>query len=284
MTDDRPGGRLPERGSPRRTPAFLRGKPFRRVQRELEQRVYRYPHRNLLVIAQPKSGSTWLWRMLLETPGYHRWAPRSLQRHTMKEPGFHDLDELEMRRPPAGYTVSKSHTAPTPANLALLGALGRPFVVLQRDPRDLAVSWAHFVAARPENAFYDDAAGMDVPARIALYIDVLLDRTLDWALGWQAYPGGLAAKTSYEALKAAPHAEMRRITDHLGLTLSDERLSAMIETHSFARTVERAGGDAFFRKGEAGGWAEHFEDALVGRFEAVSAGRLERLGYPGFDR
>ncbi len=272
---------MPERQTPRRTPTFLRGKPFRRIQREIESRLYAYPHRNLLVIAQPKSGSTWLWRMLLETPGYHRWAPRSLQRHTMKEPGFHDLDEAEMRKPPAGYTVSKSHTAPTPRNLEILDALGRPFVVLQRDPRDLAVSWAHFVAARPENAFAQDAQGMSIEQRIGLYIDVLLDRMLDWALGWQAQVGPLVALTSYESLKSQPLEEMRRLTGHLGLALSEERLRAMIDRHTFAKTVERAGGDAFFRSGEAGGWQAHFNQELTARFEAVSSGRLERLGYPG---
>ncbi|GAB4550031.1 MAG: hypothetical protein Tsb0013_11570 [Phycisphaerales bacterium] len=277
---DRPGGAGPQRTTPRRTPALFRGKPFRRVQREVLYRLYDWPHRNLLVIAQPKSGSTWLWRMLLETPGYFRWAPRSLQRHTMKQPGFHDLDEDEMRHPPAGYSVSKTHTAPSARNLEILECLARPFVVLQRDPRDLAVSWAHFVGARPENAFHDDVRGMDVRARIGFYIDTLLDRMLDWAVGWQSYDGALALTTSYEALKADTTGEMRRITHHLGLELSDARLARMIDQHTFEKTRQRARGDAFFRSGTSGGWREHFDDDLLARFARVDRGRMESLGYP----
>lgn len=276
---DRPGGSGPARSKPRRTPTLLRGKPFRRMQREVLYRLHDWPHRNLLVIAQPKSGSTWLWRMLLETPGYFRWSPRSLQRHTMKQPGFHDLDADEMRHPPAGYSVSKTHTSPSAHNLGVLEGLGRPFVVLQRDPRDLAVSWAHFVAARPENAFHADVEGMDVKQRIAFYIDTLLDRTLDWAIAWRAYRGDLALHTSYEKLQADTMSELHRITRHLGLTLSDTRLARMIERHTFAKTKARAGGDTFFRTGTSGGWREHFDDELVARFGTVECGRLAGLGY-----
>lgn len=276
---DRPGGHGSDRSKPRRTPPALRGKPFRRVQREVLYRLHDWPHRNLLVIAQPKSGSTWLWRMLLETPGYFRWAPRSLQRHTMKQDGFHDLDGDEMRHPPAGYSVSKSHTSPSARNTEILEGLGRPFVVLQRDPRDLAVSWAHFVQARPENAFHDDVAGMDLHGRIGFYIDTLLDRMLDWAVGWHDYHGELACRTSYEKLKEDTAGEMRRITAHLGLDLSTARLERMITAHTFERTRSRSGGDAFFRKGEAGGWREAFDDELAERFNGVDRGRMASLGY-----
>ncbi|MEM1422799.1 MAG: sulfotransferase domain-containing protein [Planctomycetota bacterium] len=276
---DRPGGAGPARTRDRRTPGFLRGKPFRYVQREVLYRLHRWPHRNLLVIAQPKSGSTWLWRMLLETPAYFRWSIRSVQRHTMKSPGFHDLDESEMRSPPAGYSVSKTHTSASAHNLAILEGLGRPFVVLQRDPRDLAVSWAHFVAARPENAFHVDVEGMGVRDRVGFYIDNLLDRTLEWALAWRAYGGTLALHTSYEALKSDTRGEMRRIVTHLGLELSDTRLERMIGAHTFDKTKARAGGDTFFRKGESGGWREHFDEDLLARFGGVAGDRLTRLGY-----
>ena len=271
---------MPERSRPRRTPAALRGKPLRRVQREVLYRLHDWPHRNLLVIAQPKSGSTWLWRMLLETPGYFRWSPRSLQRHTLKQAWFHDLDADEMSRPPAGYSVSKSHTFPTSANIELLERLARPYVVLQRDPRDLAVSWAHFVKERPENAFHADVEGMDVRARIGFYIDTLLDRMLDWAVGWQACESALALRTSYEAMRADTHGEMRRITEHLGLRLSGVRLQKMIEKHTFEKTKARAGGDGFFREGAAGDWGQHFDEGLLARFDAVDRGRSVALGYP----
>ena len=199
----------------------------------------------------------------------------------MKEPGFHDLDEEEMRHPPAGYSVSKTHTGASARNLEILEGLGRPFVVLQRDPRDLAVSWAHFVATRPENAFYADVEGMGIEERIGFYIDTLLDRTLEWALVWRAYAGALAVHTSYEALRADTHGELGRITRHLGLELSGARLGRMIEAHTFDKTKARAAGDAFFREGKAGGWREHFTDALMSRFEAVERGRLACLGYGG---
>lgn len=279
---DRPGGGLPR--LPRRTPRLVRGKPLRRIQREITQRIYRYPHRNLLVIAQPKSGSTWVWRMLLEVPGMFRWAPRSLQAHTLKMEGFHDLDEREMTALPPGYTATKAHTAPTERNLGILRRLGRPYVVLMRDPRDLAVSWAYFVANRPENAFHEETAGMSTAQRIDHFLDTLGGRFIRWAVDWRdRIDPRLGLLLRYEDLLADPGMEMRRVFDHYGIGISDGRLRAIVDRHTFERTTgrRRGEGDAsdFFRKGVAGDWRSHFTEREVDRFKAIAGDALVTLGY-----
>ncbi|MCA9310446.1 MAG: sulfotransferase domain-containing protein [Phycisphaerales bacterium] len=281
---ERPGGRVQDEARTGRVPAFLRGKPFRRLQREFCQRYYRYPHRNLLITALPKSGSTWLENMLLEVPGHFRWFPRAFNRQTLKDADFHELPRDEFIHPPPGYTVAKVHAGPSPHNQALLKEVGRPFIILVRDPRDIAASWIHFVRIRPENAYHVETADLDLPQRIDHFTETLLDRFLDWALGWkecaEACRGHLVR---YEDLLADTAGELRTILRHLDLELSDAWVNETVQRHSFKATTGREAGQAdegaFHRKGISGDWTNCFTPDNVARFRAVDGGRLAHLGY-----
>ena len=281
---ERPGGRLDDQPRTRRLPALLQGKPFRRLQREVCQRLYRYPHRNLLITALPKSGSTWLENMLLDIPGHFRWFPRAFNRQTLKDPDFHELPRSEILHPPPGYTVAKVHSGPSPHNQQVLRDAGRPFIILIRDPRDIAASWIHFVRIRPENAFHDETQGLDVPARIDHFADTLLHRFLDWAVTWQTVaPQCRGHLVRYEDLLADPRAQLRGILNHLEVNLDDDWIQRTVTRHSFKATTGRDAGEAdpqaFHRKGIRGDWLNCFTPANIARFRAVDDGRMARLGY-----
>lgn len=273
---DRPGGRAGT-GTPKKRllPSPLRGKPLRRIQREFYQRYYRYPIRNFLVTALPKSGSTWIARMLLELPGTFRWFPERFNTQTLKDPGFHEFAERDLLRPPPGYTVTKVHAGPSEHNRAILLRAGRPYVVLVRDLRDIAVSWAHFVAIRPENAFYEQVKDLDLSGRVDHFIEQILPMFAAWERGWRAdiHPT-LGLLVSYEDLLADTMGVMARVFAHYGVPRTDAELERIVEAHSFERATGRARGhgDAtdFNRKGVSGDWVNHLTEDQTRRIAALS--------------
>ncbi|MEM1422798.1 MAG: sulfotransferase domain-containing protein [Planctomycetota bacterium] len=265
-------------------PAPLRGKPIRLVQRAIAQRTHHYPHRNLLIIGQPKSGSTWLLRMVLEVPGYQKWAPQ-----TVKLGLPHDLREEDFVPPPVGYTVTKPHTMATLENVSVVRTTGRPFVVLIRDPRDLAVSWAYYVGLPGRKRWgWPEAVGLSVEERISFYIERVLPKQSRWGLDWKRaiedeLPEGQGLMVRYEDMLADVRGVMERVFAHFGVEMPDARLREICEKHGFRKATGRAPGEgdpkSFNRKGIAGDWKNHFTPEQVAAFKSQAGERLIELGY-----
>lgn len=243
----------------------------------MNQRLYRYPHRHLLIFGQPKSGSTWLHRMVASVPGYAAWTPPSV-----KWWSDHELTRDELDPPPAGYTVTKSHSRPTREHLALLADLDRPHAIIIRDPRDVAVSWAHFVVIN-ENARWPQCKSMSLEERLDYFMDEILERSIGWVTGWLEHRDPeRSVVTRYEDLKADPVAEMMRIGDHFCLGLSREQIEKVVSKHEFKRATGRKPGEAkpeFNRKGIVGDWKNAFTDAQADRFRDLAGDRMTEIGY-----
>ncbi|MFI4854626.1 MAG: sulfotransferase domain-containing protein [Phycisphaerales bacterium JB065] len=263
----------------RRIPKPLRGKPFRYVQRAVAQVVQNHPHRNLLILGQPKSGSTWVHRMLADLPGYVKWTPDNIKVWTN-----HDLRRSDFIPPARGYTVTKVHAQPSPENIAIVRDTQRPYIVTVRDPRDLAVSWAYFIA-NTKAVGYEDIHERTVGERISIYIDKVLSRILDWAIGWhdESSRTGQGLVLRYEQLLSDTHAQVKNAVEHMGVRVSESRLASIIDRHSFAKATGRQAGQedskAFNRKGIAGDWRNHFTPEHIVAFQTVAAGRMVELGY-----
>ena len=259
--------------------SILRGKPLRRLQRAINQRRYAWPHRCLLVVGQPKSGTTWLTRLLCEVPGYVRWTPSSIKIDS------HHFRPGDLSPPPAGYTVVKCHAPPTDNNVALINGSGHPCVLSIRDPRDLAVSWAYYVGLPGrDNWANPEAVQLDVPERIDYYIASVLPRMIEWARGWrQRMHPEHALLIRYEDMLADPLASTTALYRHCAIDLPDDRIRAAVERNSFRRTTGRDPGHAdaaqFNRKGIAGDWRNHFTPAQKDAFRAVAGDALVELGY-----
>jgi hypothetical protein len=249
-----------------------------RLKRRFYQFRYSYPHPNLLVISQKRSGSTWMRRMLNDVPGFVQFRPSTKRR------ADHRILGQDFEHVPVGYTVSKLHSDPTPSNIEVLHSLGRPYIVQVRDPRDIAVSWAHFVDIPHRRHAHPEMAGLDLEGRIAKFIEQDLDVTLQFAVGWRsALHPTLGLWVSYEDLLADTKGVMRCVTDHFKLGLTDAQLDAIVVRRSFKVQTGRDSGqeDAsrFNRKGVKGDWANHFTDAHKDEFKRIAAGRLIELGY-----
>ncbi len=261
-------------------PRALRGKPLRRIQREFNQRRYRYPHRNLLAVGLPKSGSTWLARMMCEIPGYLPWTPETVKLSTP-----HDLRLSDFAPPPPGYTATKTHTFPSDENVAIIHEIGRPYAVLIRDPRDTATSWAHYVGL-PGRRFWahPDAVALSVPDRIAYYIERILPRNIEWITRWQRMVDPrLGIMVRYEDMLADTFGAVRRVFDHYEVGLTNERVRMIVAKHEFRSVTGRDRGvedaKSFNRKGIRGDWQNHFTDAHRAAFKRAAGAQLIACGY-----
>lgn len=88
----------------------------------------------------------------------------------------------------------------------------------------------------------------------------------------------------YEDLVADPRAWMKRTLEFLGASTEEETIQACIEAASFEKLSQgrKAGEEdtsSFFRKGDPADWRNHLSAAQIQRFNAHSEGLLEELGY-----
>ncbi len=261
-----------------RRAAWYRGKPFRRLQAATNALIYRYPHRNLFVAALPKSGSTWIERMLGAIPGYRPWVPEyiTIRDHTVVPESFQHL--------PVGYTITKLHCSPTQAHLDLFNSLQRPYVILHRDLRDVVVSAYFYQRNVVGGDFASRVGNVDQEDGMKQWMDERLRSRVEWVDGWLA---GRDPKWSmvvrYEDLLRDTRGTFEDICDHYELDLRAAQVRRIVEQHAFKRATGRrpgaSGAKAFNRKGIAGDWQNHFTLALKDQFKAIAGDALVRFGY-----
>ncbi len=258
--------------------AIWHGKPLRRVQWTIDAIRYRWPHRNLFVAGLPKSGTTWLERMLTSVPGYRKWIPGYIA-----ETG-QDLLPGTLTHPPPGYTVTRVHTQPRPRNVALVHETNRPYVVLLRDLRDVTVSYYFYARNHPDVLLHAEARETEISEFIHTFIDRMLPDYIRWCTGWVgALHPARGRLCRYETLLSDTRGELSALLDHFGIDLPGPRIDRIVRRHQFRRETGRAPGDedpaAFNRKGVAGDWRRHFSAEHRARFAAMAGEMLGALGY-----
>lgn len=166
-----------------------------------------------------------------------------------------------------------------------------PSLYIIRDPRDVAVSYAHHndrdidwaIAAMADPMNYLRARHLpsaQLPQRIGTWSDHVA--------GWTAAPVRLLV-IRYEDLQHTPAPTLSRILDHLGVPASKtmveraieactfERLKRREERHGFA---ERPWPDrAFFRAGKVGDWRTTLTREQARRIEADNLDVMRLFGY-----
>lgn len=271
----------------------------------------------ILLASYPKSGNTWL-RLVLDS-ALRGGAPADINSAPFDSAAARttidrmlgldstDLREADLAQMRPGLWASAARKDDRPLVLKVHDAwletpVGpRPFeaesvgAVLHvvRDPRDVAVSFAHHMGIPIDeaiNAMADETYSLSAePDRRRQNLPQYLSSWSRHAESWM--DSGLPlAMTRYEDLLREPLETFSRIFRRAGLEVSGEALSLAVEGARFEtlQTQERAAGFVenrpgatapFFRRGEAGGWRDTLTAEQVLRIESHHGPMMRRLGY-----
>ncbi len=260
---------------------------------------------DLLIIAHPKSGNTWLKAMLSRLYQVRFGFPEEL---------LNKSDEYARRNP------AVPRLAATNGYYSYEGAVGeelkRPgsalrdkaIVFLPRHPLDIAVSW-FFQFTKRQSAHKQELINAFIEHPVDKYTvsmwefvrnsDIGVEFLIDYLNGWQAVLAGLerAITVRYEDLRTHPEEQLARINALLGEDFSAQEIADAVAWASVdnLRKMEREGKfrqggmtlrnpddpNSFkVRRAKIGGYRDYFNSDELEELEAlVQAGLDPALGY-----
>jgi Sulfotransferase domain len=216
---------------------------------------------DLLIIAHPKSGNTWLRVMLSRLYQVRHGLPASL---------IVTSDELARRNPAIprisatnGYYSYEGAVGAALAPDAPESPLRRkPIVFLARHPCDIAVSWFFQFTKRQSahkqeliNHFVDHPIDRRTVGmwEFVRHSDIGLPSLIEYLNAWERNVARLprAIIVRYEDLRVDPRKTLPRITGLIGESFSDQEIQAAVAFGSFdnLKSLEQQG---FFRQGGLG--------------------------------
>ena len=163
-------------------------------------------------------------------------------------------------------------------------------IYIIRDPRAVAVSWAHHIGHSPQDA-------VDIMATERVDVPVRLDDDHRFHPGnWSSHVQSWTEQDDiptlvlrYEDLAADPITTVTGLARWLGVAADETAVSAAVEACAFERLAvaeivhgfaEAAAPDrVFFRRGEVAAWASELERELIDRIEVEHAEMMRRFGY-----
>lgn len=247
----------------------------------------RYPHTTLFIAGLPKSGTTWLERMIASYEGFHELMIPEVARHEMRTGGSHDyeLPDDMFTRFRNALVLTKMHIHASPHNTRLLRDSGIRYVVLYRDLRDVAVSNYYYVRNfpwHPEHKYYRNTC---LKTGLYLFADRTLGAYRDWIYAWRKNRDPeLSMVIQYEDLLEDDVGVLRRIAKHFGLDSSDETIERITKANSFremsgGREKGQSDKKDFTRKGIAGDWKNYFDDTLREKYKEIIGQALIDTGH-----
>lgn len=271
-----------------------------------------------LLCSYPKSGNTWLRAVLTEIVGARRerfhdgFAFRVLANRKdfdeMMGIDSADLTVAEIDAARAAYCRCMAEATDRPriwkvhdCFLAPQPHLQRPFpqdaiaavVYLVRDPRDVAVSFAHHTGKTIDETI---AAMDEGDKRLARGASELRPQVPQYLSSWDRHveswldaPGLNLHLMRYEDMIAGPEESFGAAIRFLGLACTPTRLSVALAACRFdalrAREAQEgfrerpARMERFFRRGVAGGWRDSLTADQAQRIEERHGRTMRRLGY-----
>jgi hypothetical protein len=237
----------------------------------------RYPQSTLFVAGLPKSGTTWLEKMIGTYEGFHELMIPEVARHEMQTGGSHDyeLPEDMFDRFERALVLTKMHVHGSPHNAKVLKQAQVRYVVLYRDLRDVAVSNYHYVRNTPWHPEHGVYAKTDLDEGLLLFADRTLKAYSDWIYSWhQNRDPDLSLIIRYEDMLNDDAKVLRQVATHFDLDASDETIERITRANSFnamsgGRTKGQESRSDFARKGVAGDWRNHFDKKIKSRYKEI---------------
>lgn len=251
----------------------------------------KYPQPILFIAGLPKSGSTWIEKMVSSYEGYHEYLLPAIAKHELATGGSHDFempsnmfDHLQR-----ALVLTKMHCHGSLNNVNVLERSGINYVVLHRDLRDVAVSYHFYVQNtpwHPEHKFHTQAT---IEEGLHVFAERMLPGYVQWVESWtdNANPEQ-SIQLKYEEMLENPVEGMTRIATLFELDNSKSTIESIVDAYSFkkmsgGRTRGESSTTAFARKGVAGDWVNHFTPSLREAYGKQLADFLVRHGYEGDD-
>lgn len=247
----------------------------------------KYSHKIIFIAGLPKSGTTWLKKMLTSYPGFHEILIPKVTAYEFQNGGSHDYEMPNdiFARMNNLLAVTKMHIHGSAHNARVLNESNVKYGILYRDLRDVAVSYVFYVRKTPWHPEYQLYKDLSVVEGLELFADELLVPYKKWIQSWHKNRDReLSLEVKYENLNANTLEIMTEIADHFGLDSSEEMIERIVKRFSFenlsgGRSQGEENSDSFFRKGKSGDWKNHFTPELEEQYKKKIGGFLIEYGY-----
>lgn len=247
----------------------------------------KYPQKVLFVAGLPKSGTTWVEKMLASFPGFHELLIPEVAAHEMATGGSHDFELPEdfFSRFRDMLVLTKMHVHGSRHNARVLREAGVRYVVLYRDLRDVAVSNFFYVRNTPWHPEHPHYRGRTVREGLVTFAERTLPAYVDWVRSWHTNRDPERSEVlRYEDLLADDLACLRRMAALFQLPADDDQLREIARRNSFkamsgGRDPGQESDASFQRKGQAGDWQNHFTPEITSVYKDVLGDFLIEFGY-----
>lgn len=239
------------------------------------------PLQKVLVNGSPKTGTTWMLKLISSIPGY-------------REVGNFDGEIRRYNTVQAGEVVH-GHDWFTEELADVLARNQIKVILLVRDPRDQLISRVFHIRRVETHPWHKKLSELSLDEAIMLCIEgrdglpgtrTMIELTQSWLNGCFDQ-----VVVRYEDLLNNPQEQFQRVLDHLRVNLPADLLKAIIARNQFERL---SGGRKFwkqarkqgqedphshFRKGIIGDWKNYLKPQHINRFKQVAGDKLIELGY-----
>lgn len=248
----------------------------------------RYRHSTIFIAGLPKSGTTWLEKMISTYPGFEQILIPEVNFYELKNGESHlfDIPTGGLERLNQLLVLTKMHCHGSAQNAEALQVTSTPYVILYRDLRDVSVSHYFYVRNTPWHGDYIHLKNCNVEDGIAYFIKKRLPEFAHWMRSWRDNRDPESSVMfSYEEMLEDSARVVRKVLDLYELEYTPELVTGMIERNSFSRLKGgQSQGQSFFRSGKAGDWINFYNEELKRMFKSVDNQILVEFGYEDCDQ
>lgn len=235
----------------------------------------------VLVNGSPKSGTTWMLKMIASIPGYHDVGNFDgvFEKYHTVQPG----------------DVVHGHDWYVPELKTILLEEGIKVILMIRDPRDQLVSRMFHIKRSPVHKWHERMKDLSNDEALMMCIEGRegglpgTDRMIKLAQTWME-GNAEALIIKYEELLADPLGHFKQVLAYLGIPNKADLAETIVERNRFERLsagkriwqTRKPGQekkDSHFRKGITGDWKNYLTEAHIKRFKEVAGEQLIQLGY-----
>lgn len=242
-----------------------------------------YNQKLLFIAGLPKSGTTWLERMLSSYPGITPILPYEATIHEMKYKSSceYDFSENMLSRLKGGIFLVKMHSYGSKNNVVTLRSSGVKYCILYRDLRDIAVSQYFYIKRNPFHPENQEYRNLSVREGIEYFCEVRLDEYVKWIRSWhENRDEDDSIIITYEELRYNTVHTFQKILELFELDHSPAKIEQIVELNRASRRKVRGRNvNPFLRKGIAGDWKNYFDDEIKQLFKEKVGQMLIQLGY-----